>query len=112
MAGNRHHHLSEGERHQMYALRQQELSIREIAAQLNRSPSTISRELRRNGGLEGTYDPEAAHKSALRRRSAASERPYKLLAAQWESEVWPLLRKGWSPDQISGWLRANKDMAL
>ena len=109
MAENRRAHLSDGERHQMYALRQQKLSIRAIAVQLNRSPFTISRELRSNRRPDGTYDPDAAHKSALRRRSAASERPYKLPPDRWESEVCPLLRIGWSPDQISGWLRANRE---
>ncbi|WP_456291409.1 helix-turn-helix domain-containing protein [Rhodococcus erythropolis] len=40
--------LSEDERIQVADLRREQLSIRQIAAQLNRSPSMISRELRRS----------------------------------------------------------------
>ena len=49
--------LSEEERIQVADLRRERLSIRQIAAQLNRSPSTISRELRRNTSTPGTYRP-------------------------------------------------------
>ncbi|MDE2955723.1 MAG: helix-turn-helix domain-containing protein [Bacteroidota bacterium] len=68
MAKIRHHHLSEGERHQIYALREQGLSIRAIAKQLERSASTISRELRRNKRSDGAYDPEEASRMGLRCR--------------------------------------------
>ncbi|MFD8803245.1 helix-turn-helix domain-containing protein, partial [Streptomyces atroolivaceus] len=47
-------------------------SIRTIASELGRSPSTISREIRRNGalwrGTQWTYRPHAAHRRAEQRR--------------------------------------------
>jgi len=55
MAKIRHHHLSEGERHRIYALREQELLIWAIAIQLERLASTISRELRRSKRSNGAY---------------------------------------------------------
>ena len=108
MAKIRYHHLSEGERHQIYALREQGLSIRAIAKQLERSASTISRELRRNKRSDGAYDPEEASKMALRHRGAASQRPYKVFPDVWASSICPLLREGWSPDQAAGWLRTQE----
>lgn len=62
--------LTENERYQIYALKKAGHSQQEIAKQLERSPSTISRELRRNQGLRG-YRPGQAHQfSTLRRREA------------------------------------------
>ena len=51
--------LTRDERYQIYALRKAGHSQKEIAEVLGRSPSTISRELRRNKGLKG-YRPEQA----------------------------------------------------
>lgn len=51
-------------------------SVRELARQLGRSPSTLSRERRRNQIPEGYIAPQA-HAQAARRR-AASARPQKL----------------------------------
>jgi len=109
MAKTRHHHLSAGERHQIYALREQGLSKRAIAKQLKRSPSTISRELRRNSRADGTYDPEGppvwpSGAAVLRPRC-----PYKVHPDVWESSICPLLREGWSPDQAAGWLRTQEN---
>ena len=106
MAKNRHHHLDLGERHQIYALLKQGLSLRAIAKQTGRSVSTISRELARNSNEDGIYDPDLASLRALERRSAASSQPYKFSADQWETEIWSLLREGWSPEQIAGRRRA------
>ena len=50
-------HLSQEERYQIYALKRAGHGQSEIAGILNRSPSTISRELRRNGGERG-YRPK------------------------------------------------------
>ena len=44
-------------------------SVRQIAAALDRPPSTISRELKRNGGVQGGYKPSYAQLQAKARRS-------------------------------------------
>src|SRR6478736_2633181 len=78
-------------------------SIRSIAARLGRAPSTISRELKRNGGREGyraTQADSAAWDRALRpkRCKLAENRALASLVAG-------KLRLRWSPEQIAGWLK-------
>src|SRR4249920_2033359 len=78
-------------------------SIRSIAARLGRAPSTVSRELRRNGGPEGyraAHADSAAWDRALRpKRCKLAEN--RVLA----SVVADKLRLLWSPEQIAGWLK-------
>jgi hypothetical protein len=62
-------YLSEDERIRIADLRQQGRSIRAIAAELERSPATMSREVRRNADPDtGKYRPFAAHRLAVERR--------------------------------------------
>ena len=78
-------------------------SLRSISRELDRSPSTISREVSRNGGLE-RYRAALAEKAFLKR----SKRPKPLLLRENEalrSEVARLLEADWSPEQIAGWLK-------
>ena len=89
-------HLTQEERYQIYALKRAGHGQSEIAGVLNRSPSTISRELRRNGGERG-YRPKQAH-SLARERQASNAR-------QIDEATWRIaqakLREDWSPEQIS-----------
>ena len=82
------------------SLVQQKLGVREMAGVLNRSPSTISRELRRNGGMQG-YGSAQARQQCINRRKAA--RPaIKLHAdALLFDVVCHFLRLLWSPEQIA-----------
>jgi IS30 family transposase len=78
-------------------------SCRGIAARLGRAPSTISREINRNGGSQG-YRAVRADRAAWKaaRRPKASK-----LAARpaLRQVVEQRLRQRWSPQQIAGWLR-------
>ncbi len=78
-------------------------SLRSIATQLARSPSTISREVNRNGGAR-RYRAVDADKAAWKR--AKRPKPI-LLASNYELKklVTSKLSDDWSPEQISGWLR-------
>jgi len=68
-------YLSEDERVRIGDLRRQRLGVRAIAEQLGRSPSTISRELRRNVEEPGrSYRPFAAHRLAGGATAAAKDR--------------------------------------
>lgn len=85
------------------------LGIRESARRLGRAPSTISRELRRNGARTATgrrYDPEVADRRAWER----ARRP-KMCALAARPTLCALvaekLSADWSPPQISGWLRLS-----
>ena len=84
-----------------------ELSQREIARMLGRSPSTISRELRRNQ-LITSYSAHEAQAFSRRRRVVC--RPLKKLIMGNErfELVIHLLRERFSPDQIAGKLRLMK----
>lgn len=83
------------------------LCQREIARLLGRSPSTISRELRRNERITG-YSAHEAQIFTRRRRVVC--RPVKKLTMGNErfEQVIHLLRERFSPDQIAGKLRLMK----
>ncbi len=80
-----------------------DLSLRTIAAQLGRAPSTISRELRRNGGHDN-YRATQADQAAWCR--ACRPKRCKLVCNRPLSQtVASKLRLNWSPAQIAGWLK-------
>jgi IS30 family transposase len=80
-------------------------SLRAIAAQLGRAPSTISREVGRGGGRDryrGTVSDQAAWDRALRPKLCK-------LACHpgLRRTVSRKLRRSWSPEQIAGWLKRS-----
>ncbi len=81
----------------------QQLSLRAIASQLGRSPSTVSREIQRNGGY-AAYRASKAEKAAWQR--ALRPKPCKLASRPALTRVIAMkLQLEWSPEQIAGWLR-------
>ncbi len=79
------------------------LSLRAIARQLGRAPSTISREVCRNGGRE-TYRATSSDKAAWER--ALRPKICKLAChPSLAHAVSAKLRRKWSPEQIAGWLK-------
>ena len=82
------------------------ISIRSIARTLGSSPSTISREITKNGGAHRYRASDAdlaAFKGAMRPKECrlTSNDGLRQLVAEKLSE-------DWSPEQISGWLRVNR----
>jgi IS30 family transposase len=78
-------------------------SVRSMALALGRSPSTISREIGRNGGSRW-YRAAAADRRAWKR--ALRPKPCKLaLHGQLRQAVAAKLERNWSPEQIAGWLK-------
>jgi IS30 family transposase len=78
-------------------------SMRRIASSLDRSPSTISREVKRNGGVT-SYRASPADQSAWDR--AHRPKLCKLaLNAELNDAVSIKLKLEWSPQQIAGWLK-------
>ena len=78
-------------------------SMRSIATQLGRAPSTISREIKRNGGQE-SYRASQAEESAWDR----GRRPKTCKLAQNRALarlVAGKLQRRWSPQQVAGWLK-------
>lgn len=79
------------------------LSIRAIAVALGRSPSTVSREVSRNGGVR-RYRAAWADQAAWTR--ATRPKPCKLAAnPALRAIVEEKLQRRWSPQQIAGWLQ-------
>ena len=76
------------------------LSVREIARRLDRDPSTISRELKRNRWGDGYEAIQAQRASRLRKSHTNRTHPQK--SAWVYSYVLEKLKEGWSPEQISG----------
>jgi IS30 family transposase len=77
--------------------------MRSIARRLERPPSTISREIHRNGGYDG-YRASAADQAAW----ARAHRPKRCKLANHRSlakVVAAKLKQQWSPQQIAGWLK-------
>jgi IS30 family transposase len=66
--------LSQEERIEIADLHHAGVSIRQIAARIGRAPSTVSRELRRNGRNDGGYRPFEAHRKATSRRARHHQR--------------------------------------
>ena len=97
--GRRYKQLSLEDRCEIARLQGDGLSVRQIAAALDRPASTISRELRRNRGREVGYKPSYAHERTRARRWAGSrlERDPALRRA-----VLGRLARGWSPEQVAG----------
>ena len=85
-----------------------QLSLRAIALQLKRAPSTISREVRRNGGRAGY---RAAWSDQATWERARRPKPCKLACRQALCRtISAKLERKWSPQQIAGWLkRAHPD---
>ncbi|AWV00268.1 IS30 family transposase [Burkholderia sp. JP2-270] len=78
-------------------------SIRAIANRLGRAPSTISRELKRNGGVQ---DYRANNADELAWERARRPQVCKLVRNRELAQVVASkLRLQWSPEQISGWLK-------
>ena len=103
--GKQYEHLSLEDWCWIARLHEDGQSVRQIAAALDRPPSTISRELRRNRGKQVGYRPSYAHEQAKARRWTGSrlERDGELRRL-----VLDRLRHGWSPEQIAGRLACDK----
>jgi IS30 family transposase len=79
------------------------VSLRAIAVQLGRAPSTVSREVATNGG-RARYRAHVADRQAWSR--ATRRKACKLATNQaLRAIVEEKLRRRWSPEQVAGWLR-------
>ena len=98
-------HLSVQEREEISRGLVAGATVRCIAKQLGRSPSTVSREIARNGGTQ-SYRAAAADQRAWQEAQrpkscalAGNERLRRVVAER--------LQHHWSPQQIAGWLKVE-----
>lgn len=100
-----YHQLTPQERYLISYLRKQGLCVAQIARQVGRHRSTISREFARNESRKGVYRPSKAQEKTNGRRSRSrrnghfSDTDYRLVAHY--------IRKQWSPEQVSGWFKTQ-----
>lgn len=95
-------HLSKHERNEIAVLHSKKYSLRDIAATLTRSISTISEEIKRNS-VKRVYHPSRAQFKAYVRRHSASYRGKKIVAHHTlRSFVERTLLDGQSPESIAG----------
>lgn len=100
-------HLSIEEREFIQQSLWEKKSIRSIAAQLGRSPASVSREIQRNLPPERfLYTPRLAHARALQKRKSRG-REERLKNARIRAYVISHLKKRWSPEQIAGRIRLD-----
>ena len=99
-------HLTLEERDRIAQLQHQGADQKEIARAIGRSPSTISRELRRNRKCGGYYAAQAQREAQRRRQ----ERP--LMRKMEDPVINEVVRAGlaqeWSPEQIAGRLEQQE----
>ncbi|HEX4196781.1 MAG TPA: IS30 family transposase [Caulobacteraceae bacterium] len=100
--GSSYGQLTLDERCKIAELRGSGCSIRQIAAALDRSPSSISRELKRNAAAQADYRPDYAQQKTAARRWSGSrlERDAPL-----REQVLDALAQGCSPAQVVGRLK-------
>jgi IS30 family transposase len=97
-------YLSEHERIRIADLLSSGETVRGIAGELGRAPSTISREIRRNSDPDGRYRPHHAEHAAQLRACRPRKRRVAVDGVLAEA-VGRLLAKCWSPEQVAHELR-------
>ena len=96
--------LTEVKRYQIYTLLKKNFSQSDVAKEIGINPSTVSREIARNTGERG-YRPKQANDKALERRKTAAK--FRSMTNDMQKTVTDYLLQEWSPEQISGYLKAK-----
>lgn len=99
-------HFTREERKSLQEFKKEGLSIREMARRLDRSPSSISREFKRNSNKDKTYNYWRAYCVAKGRKHKNNRRKLHPGSKAWEYII-EKLEKFWSPEQIV--MRYEKD---
>lgn len=109
----RYTHFSKSERLELSILLKKGYSLREIGRALKRSPSSVSREVKRSRSVQ-TYNPHNADIHARVKRADAKYQGMKVKAhSALEAYIAKKLHRGWSPDVIAGcWNKEGHDIAI
>lgn len=102
-------HLSIEERESLLLGIGEGQSIREIAKELRRSPSTLSREIKRNCKNRESYSPNQATKNYRKRRKKCCRQRILKNALAKELVQRLFLEQQWSPEQIDNRLKLEKN---
>ena len=93
--------LTSEQRYTISVLLQNRMKQKDIAKAINVSPSTVSREIRRNSGIRGRYNWETAQANAIRTKRKKPGH-HSVDDAIMEEAKRILITEQWSPEQISG----------
>lgn len=99
-------HLTSAQRYHLFVEHQnrgtrKEKTLKEIAAEIGKHPSTISREYKRNATSRGGYNDTKAQAMADARRSQGAPHNKTPRLLLWRIEQW-IIEEQWSPAQIVG----------
>jgi len=99
-------HLTKEQRYVISSLYKRGVKLESIAEEIGVHKSTISREIKRNSGKRGGYNPDRAHLFAQERKERfASQRRF---TKEIENRVRSYLeQEQWSPEQIVGYCKNN-----
>ena len=102
-----HKHITSFQRNELSALLRAGLKQKNITKLLNKTPSAISQELKRNKNNNKTgYDAREAKQKTKERRIIANQRFKKIQNSNWlKKYIIEKIKESWSPDQISGRLK-------
>ena len=103
--------LTSEQRYYIYLERQKGSTQKSIASSIGVSESTVSRELKRNGGRNGSYNFQNAHVKAMSRRHRNPGNHAKPQELVWRVKQL-ILDEEWSPAQISGYLREKEGVRI
>lgn len=100
--------LTRERRYQIYALKKEHHNQLEMARNLGVDKSTISRELKRNHGQRGYRPKQADELAGERKQRRVTAR---ITDVQWQ-QVEKLLGQDWSPEQIAGRLKLERQPTI
>ena len=103
--GKRYTQLGIEERCELARLHAAGSSLRQIAAALDRAPSTIAREIKRNSSRQGGYRAVYADQQSRARRWSGSKLDRDPVLREL---VLSRLARGWSPEQVAGRLARER----
>ncbi len=104
-------HLTSEQRYYIYLERQKGSTRKSIAEAIGVSESTISRELRRNGGKNGSYNFMKAQEKADERSHRSPGNRSKPASLVWRVKQL-IMDEQWSPSQISGYLHEKEGVQI
>ena len=101
-------HLSKNERNELSVLLNKGYSIRGIADVLGRSPSSLSREIKKNKVVSGEYLSSQAQQKSYVRRRYSKYQGMKIVGNKWLTDyIAEKMRLKWTPEEIAGRLEAE-----
>ena len=104
-------HFTTEEREMSRVMKEKGYSIRKIAVELKRSPSSVSREFKRNTNKDGSYAAYTADRRYSKRRKNCGKKP-KLLDEEIKAYVVERLNLRWTPEEIAGRAKLEEDFSI